>query len=341
MKAGDIGTASKARRNEITDKRGRLIDYARISVTDRCNFRCSYCMPDEGVSSLSHEDVMRYEDITFLCSVLYGLGVRKVRFTGGEPLVRKGMVSFLREYRGTFPDAAIYMTTNASMLERHAADLSEVHLSGMNVSLDTINPEKFKKITRVGDIRDVFRGIASSREAGIPNVKTNTVLIKGFNDDELPDILSFAWKNELTPRLIEFMPIGGDIWRGENFKGAAETLAALERFYGKLNPLAAEGLNGLPPSGPAKYYLTPENRVVGVIDAVSNHFCSACNRLRITASGALRACLFSSLERPMMELLRRRDESGLRRAIIEGMSAKPDRWMDELEGVRRMSRIGG
>jgi cyclic pyranopterin phosphate synthase len=298
-------------------------------------------MPEEGVPSLAHEDIMRYEDILFLCDALKDLGVRKIRFTGGEPLVRKGFLRFLVDFRNSFPETALSLTTNASLLGKYATDLAQLRLASMNVSLDTLDPEKYKAITRLGDLSSVLGGIVSSKAAGIWNIKTNTVLIRGFNDHELPRILSYAWENRLLPRLIEFMPLGENVWRDEKFIGADEILRLLTKLYGEWSPVGDGSGDGETPLGPAKYYVNGQNRKVGVITAVSNHFCAVCNRLRITASGNLRSCLFSRTETPMTALLRKRDEYGVKRAILEGINAKPDQWANEMDGMQRMSCIGG
>jgi cyclic pyranopterin phosphate synthase len=298
-------------------------------------------MPEEGVPNLAHEDIMRYEDILFLCDALRDLGVRKIRFTGGEPLVRKGFIRFLMDFRNAFPETALSLTTNASLLGKYAADLAQLRLAGMNVSLDTVDPEKYRAITRLGDLSSVLDGIASSKVAGIWNIKTNTVLIRGFNDHELPRILSYAWENELLPRLIEFMPLEKNIWRDEKFIGADEILRLLTKLFGDWSPVTDDSTDGGTPLGPAKYYVNGQNRKVGVITAVSNHFCAVCNRLRIMASGNLRSCLFSRAETPMTALLRKRDEDGVRKAILDGINAKPNQWANEMDGMQRMSDIGG
>lgn len=328
----------------ITDRLGRRIDYARISLTDRCNYRCTYCMPESGVELIPHDQVMRYEEILYLCGVLRELGVTKVRFTGGEPLVRRGAVSFLAEFKKKFAKTALSLTTNGSLLAGSAARLAAIGLASMNISLDTLDPDKFRSITRVGEIEDVACGIAAVRQAGIPNIKTNTVLIRGFNDSELPSILSFAWENGATPRLIEFMPLGDDVWRRDKFIGAEEIMALL-RTYGEWHPLITPqvpaGVSRPVPMGPAKYYQNADGRVVGVIEAVSNHFCEMCNRLRITAAGNMRACLFVSGETPLGGFLQRRDTAGLKRAILDGIDAKPDYWRQSRDGTAKMSSIGG
>ena len=327
----------------INDDFGRRIDYARISVTDRCNYRCLYCMPEEGVSAIPHEGVMRYEDIFFLCRILWKLGIRKIRFTGGEPLVRKGLVPFLIDLRKEFPDISISLTTNASLLSNYSTDLRHVGLSGMNVSLDTLDSEKFKTVTRIGNIEDVFQGIRSAIDAGIRNIKTNTVLIRGFNDHELPDILGYAWRLDILPRLIEFMPLADDVWSEARFISAPEILEMLQP-YGTwcLEDPEINHDKIAVPVGPARYYRNRSTgRSVGIIAAVSNHFCKSCNRLRITATGNMRACLFSNHETPLLELLRNRDERRTMKSILEGIQMKPENWEHVQDGKIQMSDIGG
>jgi cyclic pyranopterin phosphate synthase len=219
--------------------------------------------------------------------------------------------------------------------------LASIGLSGVNISLDTLDPEKFRRITRVGDISGVLGGISASLASGIPNIKTNTVPIRGFNDEELPLILSFAWENGLLPRLIEFMPVGEDVWRKEMFIGEDEILRGLTRHFGAWTPLGPGTSAAAHPQGPARYYRDALGREVGVIAAVSSHFCGTCNRLRVTASGHLRACLFSESETPLLGLVRSGDSGGLRSAILDGMNAKPRRWEQERSGTLQMSNIGG
>ena len=327
---------------DIRDRNGRCIDYARISVTDRCNYRCVYCMPEEGVSYISHKDIMRYEEILFLCNILDELGVRKIRFTGGEPLLRKGLVPFLKEFRTTLPNMAISLTTNASMLSGYAEALSAVGLSGLNISLDTLDPVKFHSVTRNGDIKDVLSGITAARDAGILNIKTNTVLIRGFNDDELHDILNYTWNVGVIPRFIEFMPLGDDVWKSDKFISAVEILNMLsESGNWVLQQKTAERGDAIP-LGPARYYTDNRTgRSVGIIEAVSNHFCDSCNRLRITASGVMMACLFSTNGVPLLELIRNKEKNRIKSAILSGINMKPDWWEETRDGKQQMSGIGG
>lgn len=327
----------------LIDSQGRRIDYARISVTDRCNYRCVYCMPEDGVSTIGHDNIMRYEDIFLLCEVLEELGVRKIRFTGGEPLVRKGLVPFLIKFRETFPNLAIALTTNASLLSLHAEELAKVHLSGLNISLDTVDPRKFREITRMGEIKDVLEGIDAAIGAGIPNIKTNTVLIRDFNDDELMNIIHDTWSKGITPRLIEFMPLGDDVWNREKFISATEILAMLSHHGEWLRASSAPTEDETVfPRGPAKYYRELKSgKLVGIIEAVSDHFCSTCNRLRITADGKMKSCLFASSGTELLPFMREQDRDALKNEIVNGINLKPTKWEDLRDGKLRMSSIGG
>lgn len=330
------------RMSDIKDGFGRHIDYARISVTDRCNYRCLYCMPETGVPAISHESIMRYEEIMFLCEVLWELGIKKVRFTGGEPLVRKGLVPFLLDLRKKIPPLSISLTSNASLLSDYSKDLARVGLSGMNISLDTLDPGKFRTITRIGDIEAVFSGIQAAQNAGIGNIKTNTVLIRGFNEQELPYIVEYAWNRNILPRFIEFMPLADDVWNEKKFIPASEILEMLQA-YGVWRMVAAKESSGMGvPAGPACYYENMRTgRTVGVIAAVSNHFCDCCNRLRITATGNMRACLFSSHETALLAFLRNRDKEKVKEAILKGIYMKPENWERIKDGNIQMSDIGG
>ncbi|MDR0765127.1 MAG: GTP 3',8-cyclase MoaA [Synergistaceae bacterium] len=323
----------------ITDSRGRVIKYARISVTDRCNYRCVYCMPEEGVKSRARFETMRYGDIIWLSRILVSLGIRHIRFTGGEPLVREGMADFLVSFREEFPALDISMTTNASLLSGFAGTIAKARLSGMNVSLDTLDGDKFAAMTRLGDISDVMSGIASAVGRGIPNIKTNTVVMRGFNEHELPDIVKFSQKLGLIPRMIEFMPLSGNLWRRENFVPSREIFELLKPA-GDWKP-EARGRRETA-RGPAKYYTDARTGLkVGIIDAISGRFCPECDRLRITAAGNMRACLFKGEETSLLDLIRGMDEAAARGAILTGIGLKPEKREDSADGLCHMSDIGG
>ena len=322
---------------ELIDDYGRRLNYVRISVTDRCNFRCTYCMPAEGVACIDHSLIMRYEEILELCRVFRELGVRKFRFTGGEPLVRKGLVPFLKELKVQLPDVKTALTTNASLLSQYAEELAGAGLHSINVSLDTLDPEKFRKITRIGGIDSVFDGVRAAKEAGIKNIKLNTVLMKGFNDQEVPALLKYARREGFRLRLIEFMPLEDGVWSKDAFISGEEVLRTLPDG-GCWRPLTAEAdRDGL---GPAQYYINDKtDDVIGVITAVSNHFCSSCNRLRVSARGDLRTCLFSPAETPLRSLIPEPEK--LKEAILEAIKSKPKCWNDIRNGQLHMSGIGG
>lgn len=321
----------------LIDDFGRDLNYVRISVTDRCNYRCKYCMPQEGVEFLEHSEIMRYEEISFLCRVLWDLGVRKVRFTGGEPLVRKGLVSFLKGLNMEFPDMKTALTTNGSMLGQYADELAEANLHSLNISLDTLNPVKFADVTRLGKIDDVISGIRAAVKAKIRNIKLNTVLIRGFNDGEIEDLMAFAKKEKVLLRLIEFMPLEDDVWNEDAFISGEEILKMLPDGD-CWKPERPDS----PQAGPAKYYRNYKTGdSIGIITAVSNHFCKYCNRLRVSATGKLRTCLFAPEEIPMRPLILNSDSEGLRDLILENIKNKPRCWSDVRAGHQHMSGIGG
>lgn len=322
---------------QLTDGYGRTLRYVRISVTDRCNFRCSYCMPETGVRCIDHDSILRYEDISFLCSVFWELGMRKFRFTGGEPFVRRGLVPFLGRLKTELTGIKLALTTNGSLLDRYAGQLARAGIHSLNISLDTLDPEKFASITRVGSLGTVIKGIRAARDAGIKNIKLNAVLIKGFNDTEVSALLDFAKKERLLLRLIEFMPLEDAVWSAEHFISGGEILGMLPDS-GAWKPEKGGGEE----DGPARYYVNEKTGdVIGVIEAVSNHFCDSCNRLRVSAEGGLRACLFDDRETPLRDVIRRRDEEGLTALILNSVKEKPRCWDDVRKGGLHMSRIGG
>ncbi|MBP8684565.1 MAG: GTP 3',8-cyclase MoaA [Synergistaceae bacterium] len=323
--------------DRLIDDFGRNLNYVRISVTDRCNYRCKYCMPAEGVEFLEHSEIMRYEEISFLCRVLWELGVRKVRFTGGEPLVRRDLVSFLKELNGEFPEMKTALTTNGSMLGQYAEELAEANLHSLNISLDTLDPVKFADVTRLGNIENVISGIRAAVRAGIRNIKLNTVLIRGFNDGEIGDLMAFAKREKVLLRLIEFMPLEDDVWNEDAFISGEEILKMLPEgdSWQAEKPDSAQ-------AGPAKYYRNEKTGdSIGIITAVSNHFCKYCNRLRVSATGKLRTCLFAPVEIPMRPLILNEDSEGLKELILDSIKNKPRCWSDVRAGHQHMSGIGG
>ncbi len=328
---------------ELKGSFARTLDYVRISITDRCNYRCQYCMPEEGIPCMGHEEILSYEEIMDLCLVLHELGVRKVRITGGEPMVRKGLLGFLRLLVEKLPDLHVALTTNGSLLLQTAEELSKIPLSGINVSLDTMNPEKFRSLTRRGSLEEVLEGIRALRAAsGVP-LKINTVLIRDFNDDEITELLRFAGSCNAVLRLIEFMPLDESVWNRNRFISADEIVDRLpdrEKWIpeasGRRNP------NHGIPEGPARYLVNVETgQRLGIIAAVSHHFCENCNRLRVTAAGELRSCLFSAEGVSLREALRKKDLGAARRLIIAEAGRKPRCWKDVVLSPQHMSQLGG
>jgi len=321
----------------LKDRFNRTLDYVRISITDRCNFRCRYCMPEEGISFIPHSRIMSYENITFLAAVLERMGVRKLRFTGGEPFLRKGFPGFIESIRKELPGLKIAVTTNGSLLEQSVDFLKNAGVSGVNVSLDTIDPDDFRDITRVGELKPVIRGIEKACASRLP-VKINTVLIRGFNDHSIQALLDFAQSCGAVLRLIEFMPLDKSVWSENRFISADAIVGMLPE------PDAWETLDTSSDhsSGPAKYYRNRSTgQKLGIIAPVTHHFCETCNRLRITATGEVRACLFSDSGVDLFQALKDKDEPRLRAMLASAAESKPECWMQLASSIRPMSRIGG
>jgi len=279
----------------------RDINYLRISITDRCNLRCLYCMPAEGVEMREHEDILRLEEIVEIVRAWAALGISKIRITGGEPLVRRGVVDFISQLKAIPGIDDIALTTNGILLGPMAAELKAAGLNRVNVSLDTLRPERFQELTRGGQLEKVWAGLAAALEQGLTPVKLNMVVMRGFNDDELFDFVELTRERELHVRFIELMPIGtADAWAHQRRLTMEEILLQLGRRY-QLEP--GPRIAGW---GPAKYYQVPGYRgTVGFISPISQHFCGTCNRLRLTAEGMLRPCLHARQEVDIKTPLRR------------------------------------
>jgi cyclic pyranopterin phosphate synthase len=270
----------------LADKFSRQVTYLRVSLTDRCNYRCTYCMPEEGVELVPKSDVLSFEELERVVRVFGGLGVRRVRLTGGEPTVRKDVVGCVARL-ARIPDMQVVMTTNGHVLRELAAPLKAAGLASLNVSLDSLDRERFRAITRRGDLDRVLDGIEAARGAGIP-LKTNIVALKGFNDDEIVDLCAHAWGLGAVPRFIEHMPMSdGMLYVPGAVLTAAEIRAAVEAAFGRLEPEQAQSTT----VGPARYWRTPAGERLGIISAISENFCFTCNRVRLTAVGELHTCL--------------------------------------------------
>jgi cyclic pyranopterin phosphate synthase len=317
----------------LKDSFGREIDYLRISITDLCNLRCMYCMPDEGIPKKSHSDIMALEEIAEIARAAVGLGVRKIRITGGEPLVRKGVVELCREIARIPGLQDLAITTNGILLAGMAKELKEAGVNRINISIDTLDPEKFKMITRGGTLRDVLDGIGAAMDCGMSPVKLNTVLIGGFNDAEIPALAELTREKPIEVRFIELMPIGHTVPFGR--EAYIPCAAVLERLP-ELEPAARSG-------GVARLYRLPGARGrIGLISPLSNHFCGDCNRIRLTADGKLKPCLHSAEEIQVRGLHGKELEETLRTAVWH----KPSRHgnlsdTERSEAQRNMNQIGG
>lgn len=277
--------------NALRDNYSRIIDYLRISITDRCNMRCVYCMPAEGIFPAGHREILTYEEIVRVATIAAGLGVRKVRITGGEPLTRKNVIFLISALKKIPGIEDLSMTTNGLLLEQYAWDLAAAGLDRVNVSVDSFDPGTFRRITRGGELSAVLRGLRASERAGLKPVKINMVPIRGINDNEVIDFAKLTIESDSHVRFIEFMPSGyHEAWSPEKYITTDE----LKSIIGTIAPLTPVRMRK---DGPSKYYrLKGAKGVVGFISALTHHFCEDCNRLRMTSDGKLRPCLFSETE---------------------------------------------
>lgn len=298
---------------KLVDNYKRHINYLRVSITDRCNLRCTYCMPFEGVVPLTHEDVLSYEEILRIAKIAVKEGITKIRITGGEPLVRKGMVNLVSWLSRLEGIEDLSMTTNGILLSEFAGQLYEAGLKRVNVSMDSLNPELFKDITRGGELSRVWQGIEKASEVGLNPIKINVVAVKGLNEDEILDFARLTLEHNYQIRFIEFMPVGPENgWHQDKYLSCMVIRGIIAKRY-KIEPVAEK----IPTGGPASLYrLEGAKGAVGFINAISSHFCSSCNRLRLTADGKIRPCLFSDEEIDMKVALRRGDSDGELTALL-------------------------
>jgi len=320
----------------LVDGLGRTIDYLRISVTDRCNLRCLYCMPNEGVGWIPHEDVLRFEEILRICRILVEPGIKSVRVTGGEPLLRRGLAGFISELKAVNGINRIGLTTNGVLLEEHLEALVKAGLDAVNISIDTMNSEKFKWLTRTGSVINVASVIDRALETGL-EVKVNTVMIKGANEDEITAVAGLAKNRNIAARFIELMPLG----EAAAFKPfyAHEAAALIEETYGPLLPVAAKLGDG-----PAEYYAVAGFAGhIGFISPMSRCFCKTCNKLRLTASGFLKLCLRSDTGIDLRGLVRGgASDKEIAALIREQIALKPSGCGFDVNGSSvKMFRIGG
>ncbi len=331
---------------ELVDSFARTISYLRLSLTDRCNLRCRYCMPEdkeEGLQMLQHEDLLSYEELLHVVNIVVGMGMNKLRLTGGEPLVRKGVMGFIGSLAAIEGLEEIRLTTNGVLLAEKAAGLYDAGIRKLNISLDTMRPDRFKDITGVDLFHKVWQGIETAEAIGF-DIKLNVVAMKGVNDDEFADFAKLAVEKPFQVRFIEFMPVGSrSTWEKDSYISSKE----LQRIIGSMGRL--EPLAGCRMDGPARVYsLTMDDGrtgKVGFISPISHHFCDTCNRLRLTSAGTLRACLLHDREADLKSLLRQgASDEELRSLIRQTILDKPKGHTladDPARCSGQMSRIGG
>jgi cyclic pyranopterin phosphate synthase len=324
----------------LSDSFQRPINYLRISVTDRCNLRCVYCMPEAGVELMSHYDILSYEEIYTVVKAAAELGINRVRLTGGEPLVRAGLTDLISLLDSIETIDDISLTTNGILLAQHAAELKEAGLSRVNISLDTLKPDRFRQITRCGSLGDTLKGIEAAGEAGLTPVKINMVVMAGINDDELTDFAAKTVKDGWNVRFIELMPSSANEQVSSKLVSVSDMRKRIEAM-GKLEPSQIEAGNG-----PAKYFRLPGTKgTVGFISPVTEHFCFQCNRLRLTADGKLRPCLLSEDEIDLKEPLRSGAPLEELKTLISKAIARKPKGHHLAEGTGRkgrpFSQVGG
>ncbi|MGI6551502.1 MAG: GTP 3',8-cyclase MoaA [Syntrophomonadales bacterium] len=326
----------------MLDRLGRDINYMRISITDRCNLRCRYCMPAEGISLKDHREILSFEEIETLVRVSTELGIRKIRLTGGEPLIRRNLPDLVHAISRIDAIDDVAITTNGVLLSSLVTPLKQAGLTRVNLSLDTLKNDRYQYITRRGDIEPVINGLERALAEGLHPVKVNTVVIRGFNDDEILDFCRLAYNLPLHIRFIEFMPVGEvKYWNQDRIFKNSEVFDIINRHFPLKPGKISRG------NGPAKYFeMEGGQGSVGFISPMSNHFCGECNRLRLTADGKLRACLYDGRERDLKEALRgNKQEEEIKQIFMETILSKPERHAmgEKAWGSRnrKMYQIGG
>lgn len=326
----------------LVDGFGRTVRYLRISVTDRCDFRCVYCMAEE-MTFLPRAQLLTLEEIATLSQAFVELGVEKIRLTGGEPLVRQGVLTLVQQLAELEGLRELAMTTNGSGLVKHADALRQGGLDRLNISLDSLKPERFKALTRTGDLNQVIAGIRAARRAGFQSIKLNAVLLKGRNDDEIIDLVNFARDEQVDISFIEEMPLGAisEHNRGETFLSTDAVRETIENHY-RLLPTTETTL------GPSRYYRMADSQSrIGFISPHSHNFCAACNRVRVTAEGRLLLCLGNEHSVDLRAVMRRYpgEIQRLKAAIVGAMTKKPERHHfttdGEVQVLRFMNATGG
>lgn len=312
----------------MRDAQGRTIDYLRLSLTPDCNLRCRYCSKE---GQPQQQSTMDFCDLVFLVSVAVDLGIRRVRLTGGEPLLRPDLPELIAALRNLADVTEVTLTTNGHLLLTKAANLKQAGLTRVNVSLDSLRPDRYRYLTRGGELSEVLAGVAAAMQAGLTPVKINCVVIGGINDDELADFAALTYADPLSVRFIELMPLGvAEAWPRARFV----PVKAMQASLGPLEQAVEVG------AGPAAVYRLPNALgTIGFISGNSEHFCAACNRLRVTARGTVRPCLFSERELDVLAAVKRRDKRAVVLILQQAVSAKDAREVALAD--TRMAEIGG
>jgi len=305
--------------NKLIDGFGREHTYLRISVTDRCNLRCVYCMPHTGIEWKKKDELLTYEEIVRVARVFAGLGINKIRLTGGEPFVRKNLETLVAQLAAIDGIQTLAMTTNATLLAPKAKLLRDLGLTALNISLDTFRKERFERITRRDDFDNVIAGLEAALAVGFPSLKLNVVVIAGFNEDEIIDFVEFAFSRSINVRFIEYMPFKDNDWQIDKVVTFAEMKERIEKKF-RLKPLQTER------SAVGKDFAI-EGGIgsVSFISSISDSFCSTCNRLRLTSDGSVKSCLFYPAETNLRDALRAGASDGaIEEMILYSLSLKPE-----------------
>lgn len=322
----------------VSDVFGRPLRSLRLSVTDRCNLRCSYCMPEQDYVWLPREDVLTFEEMASLTGYFTDLGVDRVRLTGGEPLLRRDVSELIRLLRQNQRVTDIALTTNGILLADQAEALYEAGLHRVTVSLDTLRPERFLQLTRRNEYARVLEGIESVGRVGFTGLKLDTVAIRGFNDDELVDLIEFGKQVQAEVRFIEYMDVGGaNEWSHDKVFSRADMLALLGEHYGAIEPMPERG------AAPAQRFLLPDGTTFGIIPSTTTPFCASCDRSRVTADGMWYRCLYATTGTDLRKSLRAGVSAGEMRALIRaGWEGRRDRGAEERKALERDGlRVGG
>lgn len=328
----------------LLDPFGRQITYLRISLTDRCNLRCAYCMPAQGLRWIPKSELLTDDEIVQVAQTAASLGINKIRLTGGEPLVRPGAIQIIARIAAIPGIQDLSLTTNATLLEKTAQQLAQAGLKRVNISLDTLIPERFHRITRLGTFEQAWKGILAAEQAGLTPIKLNAVIVRGFNDSELPALARLSIDHPWHVRFIEVMPIGNMQDWGEGLPAPRDRYVSVQEMHARLVNICLQPVDQSNGSGPARTFRIPGSLgTVGFISPLGEHFCQSCNRLRLTVDGKLRSCLVIPAETSLRDALR--DGQSLEDLFRCAVAEKPEhhnlREATLAASQRGMSQIGG